>query len=167
MTEADRLIRDCNVTAILKSGWIEQRLCGRWGFLSIYHDDLKQDIYLRLLSLYVTKPWLVIECRTEQGVLTAVIDRVVKECSPLYRGIAEREPDSRDGIECEPEDVLDEIARLTAYLPKWEQNLYRQYKDCRYNVSELAKIHRVSVSWMTREMARINNEIKWIWDKFF
>lgn len=166
MTEADRLIRDCNVTAIYESGWIEQRLNSRWRFLARFHDDLKQDIYLRLLHLYSYKPDLVIQCRTEQGVLTAVIDRVVKECSPAYRELADRDVVAKDAIECAPEDVLAEIEKLTIYLPMWEQNLYRQFKDCRWNITELAKVHRVSVAWMSKEIARINNKLKSIWEQF-
>lgn len=166
MTTADRMIRDCTVMAILESGWIEQRLNSRWRFLSRFRDDLKQDIYLRLLNLYITRPELVIRCRTEQGVLTAVIDRVVKECSPMYRELAEREPNAKDAVECKPEDIIEEIERLVVYLPKWEQNLYGQYKDCRYNVSELAKLHNVSATWMSKEIGRINNKMKEIWEQY-
>lgn len=148
---------------------IERRLRAKWSFLSDIFDDLRQDVYLRLLELWERpdKRDMVRECLASQQTLAAVVDMVVKEALRKYGREDAKEIRDKDAVYVPYEDLAAEVARAARFLPSKERALYYQWLEHRCNTAELASQHRVSRAFMSRYIGKLNRKIQTIWEKHF
>lgn len=148
---------------------IERRLRAKWSFLSDLYDDLRQDVYLRLLELWERpdKREMVRECLVSQQTLAAVVDMVVKEALRKYGREDTKEVRDKDALYVPYEDMAEEVARAARFLPAKERAIYYQWLESRCNTAALASMHRVSRAWMSRYIGKLNRKILKIWETHF
>ena len=167
--ESQRAVRDETVLLIIRGRGIERRLRTKWSFLSDLYDDLRQDVYLRLLELWERpdKRETVRECLVSQPTLAAVVDMVVKEALRKYGREDTKEVRDKDAVYVPYEDMAEEVAKAARFLPAKERAIYYQWLESRCNTAALATRHRVSRAWMLRYIGKLNRKIQLLWEKHF
>lgn len=149
----------------MRSGWVESRLHTRWHFVSHLWDDLRQDVYLRLLELGGRdgKRDILRECVGSRQTCVAVVDMTVKEALRMYGRIQGGDGQLTEEPDESPAQLADEMASLARYLPTKERAIYQQWIECRYNCQALAHRHNVSKAWMCRYIGQLNRKIYQLW----
>lgn len=164
--EAQRAFRDEAVLLIVRSGGVRRRLRSRWGYIPDLHDDIEQDVYLRLLELWQRedKREMVRSCIESRQTLAALVDRVALEALSKYgRDVRSGEGQKDEYVPFT--DLAQEVAALSRYLPTRERCVYEQWIECRYNCQALATMHGVSKAWMASYIGKLNKKIKAIWER--